>query len=130
MTRLLCLAGTLVCIGCSKGTSSDSSANGQGDQPSQALAGLYRVSKEIEGAQEVGLTPDDFNKLLQKYAAELSIEKDQIKPNNERKFYNMYQEVLEIWKDSVTLWDEKNSMSKLQNDASENGIKIHDPKIV
>jgi hypothetical protein len=65
---------------------------------------LYRVSKEIEGAQETGLTRGDFAKLLQRFATELSIAKDRVKTDSEKQVLQLYSEALSIWKDSDSLW--------------------------
>jgi DNA-directed RNA polymerase subunit RPC12/RpoP len=78
---------------------------------------LYRVAKEIEGAQETGLNRADFGKHLQQFATELSIARDNVTSNDEKRVFRFYSEALEIWKDSAYLWDARISMPALRRNA-------------
>lgn len=77
---------------------------------------LYRVAKEIKGAQETGVNRIEFGKLLNKFATELGVAKDAARTDKEREVIRVYGEALDILKDSAVLWDAKNNAPVLQGD--------------
>lgn len=67
---------------------------------------LYRSAKAIEGATAVGVNYQKFGELLQNFATEISIARDQVKSKKEKEMLTVYFDALTIYKDSATLWEQ------------------------
>jgi hypothetical protein len=68
---------------------------------------LYRASKAVEGAIGVGVTYQEFGKLLQSFSTELSIANDRPRSPEEQQLVNRYTEALNVLVDSATVWKKK-----------------------
>ncbi len=99
------------------GTTQKPELSGQQDKGNPELfKQLYRVAKEIKGAQETGVNRIEFGKLLNKFATEVGVAKDAARTDKEREVIRLYGEALDILKDSTVLWDAKNNAPVLQGD--------------
>lgn len=65
---------------------------------------IYRVTKEIEGASNVGVSYNDFSKLIQDFSTAIEIAKDAISTEKEQQLLVNYESALECYTDSLTLW--------------------------
>jgi len=65
---------------------------------------VYRITKEIDGATKVGIAYLNFGELLRKFSSEIEITKDKISTKQEKDFLVLYENVLECYQDSLTLW--------------------------
>jgi hypothetical protein len=65
---------------------------------------VNRAAKSVDAATGIGINHQDFTNLLQKFAAEISILRDQIKSEKEKTVFDAYAKVLEAYQDSNTVW--------------------------
>jgi hypothetical protein len=73
----------------------------------EKFRGIYRSAKAIEGAAVAGVSYLKFRELLQDLTTELLIVKDSVKDGPNVKLLKIYSDVLDIYKDSGTLWQEQ-----------------------
>ncbi len=67
--------------------------------------GLYRAGKTIDAAVVVSVTLPRFRELVQAFATEVSIAKDKSTAPAERNLMELYADVLDVYRDSLALWD-------------------------
>ncbi len=72
---------------------------------------LYQSAKAIEGSVSVGVNYQKFGELLQNFATEISIAKEKTKSEEEKELLKTYLEILDTYKDSLRLWDDKISFT-------------------
>lgn len=72
---------------------------------------LYQSAKAIEGSVSVGVNFQKFGELLQHFATEISIASEKAKSEEEKELLKTYLEILDIYKDSLRLWNFKISIS-------------------
>lgn len=80
---------------------------------------LYRVTTELRSAQDIGLARKEFSALLQQFSTEVAIATDKAQTEKEREVCLGYRDVLQIYKDSATIWDVKIAIPRLLEQASE-----------
>ena len=65
---------------------------------------VYRVTKKIDGATNVGINYADFSELIQDFSAVIEIAKDKVSTEKEQQLLLRYEGALECYVDSLTLW--------------------------
>jgi hypothetical protein len=68
---------------------------------------VYRVATELKAGQEVGMNREKFENLIQRFANEIAVAKDQTESPIETQVADGYAEVLAIYKDASMVWDTK-----------------------
>jgi len=68
---------------------------------------VYRAAKATEAAANVGVNYQEFGKLVQNLATEVSIAKDRASTPDESNLVSMYAGVLDSYKDSLAIWKAK-----------------------
>ena len=72
---------------------------------------MYRATKAIQGATMAGVNYIKFGELLQNFATELLIIKDNIETDKERLIFYKYDNIYNTYKDSYEFWRVNNSES-------------------
>jgi len=67
---------------------------------------LHRTARAVEGATAVGVTYREFASLIQQFATELIVVRDQLS-DGDAGAYQECAQALEVYKDSLTLWRRK-----------------------
>ncbi len=66
---------------------------------------VTRSAKAIEGSARVGLDLDRFRGLLQEFSTELEVVEEKLRTDEERSVFNEYLSALNIYRDSLPIWE-------------------------